>query len=148
MTRSMGSSGPSPPSCPHCRLPSRHSMRMFFPLSRSTWSLSSAVLVRMFGMTCAKISDTGKWGISRCYGQLPPARGGPREEGVHELAGYLVAHRRMGSSAVVENLDVVENRPPSIGPGLEAASVIHLVLQRRKEGFCHRVVVAVAGPRA
>ena len=32
-------------------------------------------------MTCAKISDTGKWGISRCYGQLPPARGGPREEG-------------------------------------------------------------------
>jgi len=50
----------------------------------------------------------------------------------------------MQSFAIVEQLDVIKDFCPSLISGLIISMVNDLVLERAKEAFRHRIVVAVA----
>ena len=55
-----------------------------------------------------------------------------------------LTERRMASTAVVEALDVVEDREPRIGLGTERASVEQLTFEGGEEALAESVVVAIA----
>ena len=52
----------------------------------------------------------------------------------------------MAPARVIEGLDVVECREPSVGPGTPARAIDHLGLETGKEALGHRVVIGVANP--
>lgn len=84
----------------------------------------------------------------RGHGKPLFGRLGPLEERFHGLCRHLVADGGVGPSSVVVRLDELDDGVLGVGPGGEARSAVHLVLQSGEERLGHGVVVAVAGAAA
>ena len=102
-------------------------------------------------VTCVKISDTkNPRGLCRSQ-HLPRLRQRALEaleELVHHVGRHPVADCRVGAPAVAAGLYEADHGEPRLLARGRRAVVVHLVLEGREEGLCHRVVVAAAGAAA